>query len=169
MVKKPQDLLEFFRRTSDETGSTPDVELEKTPRMMVLRRSQLVVAAAAAGLGVLLAFLIGLGVGGGSAEEGLVGGVGVWVIRVVSYEDDERGRRYAKMVMSQLERLGLGDEVNLRRLVSDRKLVVTLGSWLRHPGGNADAEKLLAHVREARGRGRQDQPFAGADFWRIRR
>lgn len=169
MLRKPHDLLEFFRRSSESRQETAALqELEKTPRMLVVRRSQAVVAAVSAGLGLVLAFLLGLGLGGGSSEPGVAGG-GVWVIKVVSYEDNEKGRRYAKTVMSQLERLDLGDEVNLRRVIGDRKLAVTLGSWISNPRGDAHANKLLTKVKGIRGRGDQGLPFADAGFWRIER
>lgn len=169
MLKKPKDLLEFFRRSSENRpeAAAPQ-ELEKTPRMLVVRRSQAVVAAVSAGLGLVLAFLLGLGLGGGSSEPAVAGG-GLWVIKVVSYEDNEKGRRYAKTVMSQLERIDLGDEVNLRRVIGDRTLAVTLGCWIRNPKGDAHARKLLTKVQGIRGRGDQGQPFADADFWRIER
>lgn len=168
MLKKPQDLLEFFRRSS---GERPEAaaprDLEKTPRMLVVRRSQAVVAAVSAGLGLVLAFLLGLGLGSGSSEPAVAGGL--WVIKVVAYEDNEKGRHYAKTVMSQLERLDLGDEVNLRRVIDDRKLAVTVGSWISNPRRVAHANELLKKVKGIRGRGDQGQPFVDADFWRIER
>ncbi len=170
MVKRPKDPLEFFRRTSGEQDLGPvgpGSELESTPRMLVLRRSQAVVAMAAAAVALLAAFLLGRGLGGGEAEDAPLGNVGVWVIRVVSYEDNERGRRYAKTVMSQLERLRLGDEVNLRRIGSTNKLAVTVGSWLQHPQGEAGADKLLGRVKSIQGRDSNERPFASADYWRI--
>jgi len=168
MLKKPKDLLEFFRRSSGEPESAAPRELERTPRMLVLRRSQAVVAAVSAGLGLVLAFLLGLGLGGGSSEPVAAGG-GLWVIRVVSYENNDRGQRYTKTVMSQLERLGLGDEINLHRIISDQKLAVTLGCWIKRPHGDARAQGLLNKVKAIQGRGGQGQPFASADFWRIER
>jgi hypothetical protein len=169
MLKKPQDLLEFFRRSS---GDRPEAaalqDLEKTPRMLVVRRSQAVVAAVSAGLGLVLAFLLGIGLGGGSSEPAVTGG-GRWVIKVISYEDNDKGRRYTKTVMSRIERLDLGDEVNLRRVIGDGKLAVTLGCWIRDPHGDARAEELLEKVKGIRGRAGQAQPFARAKFWRIER
>jgi len=168
MLKKPQDLLEFFRRSSAAPDAAASQELEKTPRMLVVRRSQAVVVAVSAGLALVLAFLLGLGLGGGSSEPVAAGG-GLWVIRVVTYEDNDTGGRYAKTVMSQLERLDLGDEVNLRRITEDGKLAVTMGCWMHRPHGDSRAEELLKKVKGIRGRGGQDQPFAGAGFWRIER
>ena len=168
MLKKPQDLLEFFRRSSGAPDPEALPELQKTPRMLVVRRSQAVVAAVSAGLALVLAFLLGLGLGGGSSEPVAAGG-GLWVIRVMQYEDNEKGGVYAKTVGSQLERLDLGDEVHLRRVISDGKLVVTLGCWMRDPKGDARAEELLKKIKGIRGRGGQGQPFASADFWRIER
>jgi len=168
MLKKPKDLLEFFRRSSGAPDPEALPELEKTPRMLVVRRSQVVVAAVSAGLGLVLAFLLGLGLGGGSNEPVAAGG-GLWVIRVTKYEDSATGGRFAKTVMSQLERLDLGDEVNWRRVISDGKLAVTLGCWMQDPHGDARAEELLKKIKGIRGRGGQVQPFAGADFWRIER
>jgi hypothetical protein len=167
MLRKPQDLLEFFRRSSTDPDAAALQELEKMPRMLVVRRSQAIVAVVAAGLVVVLAFLLGLGLGGGSS--GATVGGGLFVIKVVTYEDSDKGGRYAKTVMSQLERLNLGDEVNVRRVVDDRTLAVTLGSWIRDPRGDARANELLKKVRDIRGRGGQEQPFASADFWRIER
>ena len=60
--------------------------------MLVVRRSQVVVAAVSAGLGLVLAFLLGLGLGGGSNEPVAAGG-GLWVIRVTKYEDSDTGGR----------------------------------------------------------------------------
>ncbi|MHC4137067.1 MAG: hypothetical protein ACYS0K_19105 [Planctomycetota bacterium] len=168
MLKKPKDLLEFFRRSSGEPEAAALQGLEKTPRMLVVRRSQAVVAAVSVGLGLVLTFLLGLGLGGGASEPVAAGG-GLWVIKVVSYEDSDTGGRFAKTVMSQLERLDLGDEVNLRRIIGDQKLAVTLGCWIRTPHGDARAQELLNKVRGIRGRGGQGQPFAGAAFWRIER
>ncbi|MHC5030485.1 MAG: hypothetical protein ACYTGI_02365 [Planctomycetota bacterium] len=169
MLKKPQDLLEFFRRSSgDRPEAAAPQDLEKTPRMLVVRRSQAVVAAVSAGLGLVLAFLLGLGLGGASSDPAVAGG-GLWVIKVVSYEDNDKGRRYTKTVMSQLERLDLGDEVNLSRVVSDGKLAVTLGTWRRRPHGDPRAQQLLDKVKGITGRAGQGQPFASADFWRIER
>jgi hypothetical protein len=168
MLKKPHDLLEFLRRSGDRPDAAARQDLEKTPRMLVVRRSQAVVVAVAAGLGVVLAFLLGLGLGGASGEPAVAGG-GLWVIKVVSYKDNDKGGRYAKTVMSQLERLELGDEVNLRRVAGDGTLAVTLGCWIRRPHGDARAKELLNKVKGIRGREGQDPPFAGAAFWRIER
>ncbi|MHC4816618.1 MAG: hypothetical protein ACYTF8_00970, partial [Planctomycetota bacterium] len=71
--------------------------------------------------------------------------------------------------MSRIERLDLGDEVNLRRVIGDGKLAVTLGCWIRDPHGDARAEELLEKVKGIRGRAGQAQPFARAKFWRIER
>jgi len=170
MVKRPQDLLEFFRRTSGEPDPGPrGSTLESTTRMLVVRRSQAVVAAAAAGAALLFAFLLGLGMGGGDAGDPALGDVGVWVIRVVSYDDDDKGRLYAKTVMSQLEKLRLGDEVNLRRIVSTNQLVVTVGSWLQHPKGASEPDTLRKRVRAIQGRDSNERPFADAEYWRITR
>lgn len=168
MLKKPQDLLEFFRRSSTAPDADAVQQLEKTPRMLVLRRSQAVVAAVSAGLALVLAFLLGLGLGGGSSEPVAAGG-GLWVIQVMKYEDNETGRRYAKTVMSQLERLQLGDEVNVRRILEDGQVAVTLGCWMSDPSGNTRAEELKRRIKDIRGRGGQGKPFAGASFWRIER
>ena len=168
MLKKPQDLLEFFRRSSAAPDPAFQKELERTPRMLVVRRSQAVVAAVSAGLALVLAFLLGLGLGGGSSEPAAAGG-GFWVIQVMKYEDNKTGGRYAKTVQSQLERLDLGDEVNLRRIVEDGELAVTLGCWMSRPHGDARAQELLKKVQGIRGRGGQGQPFTGAGFRRIER
>ena len=106
---------------------------------------------------------------GGGANDPVAAGGGLWVIRVMQYEDSDKGGVYAKTVTSQLERLDLGDEVNLRRVISDGKLAVTLGCWMQDPNGDARARELLEKIRGIRGRGGQDQPFAGAKFWRIER
>jgi hypothetical protein len=167
MLKKPQDLLEFFRRSSgDRPEAAAPQDLEKTPRMLVVRRSQAVVAAVSAGLGLVLAFLLGLGLGGASSDPAVAGG-GLWVIKVVSYEDNDKGRRYTKTVMSQLERLDLGDEVNLSRVVSDGKLAASrTRSALRQCGFLAYREVNDVGPQESEVEG---QPPAGAQRPAARR
>jgi hypothetical protein len=168
MLKKPQDLLEFFRRSTAAPDAAAVRELEKTPRMLVVRRSQAIVVAVSAGLALVLAFLLGLGLGGGSSDLATAGG-GYWVIQVKEYKDNNTGGRYAKTVQSQLEKLDLGDEVNLHRITKDGTLAVTLGCWMSQPHRDARANELLRKVRGIQGRGGQGQPFADADFRRIER
>jgi len=176
MNRKPQDLLEFYRRTSgspdepagaagDEGSSAP--ALERTHRMLVVRRSQAIVAAVSAVLLVLLAFLLGLAVGGNDAEP--ASAAGGWVIKVQSYRDNEAGRRRAKSVMDQLEKLGWG-EVTLQTIPSEDRLAVTLGSWVERPGrDDEEAQALRDKVAALTDKRNSRRPFRDAAFWQIKR
>jgi len=176
MEKKPQDLLEFLRRSSPEDpapGMRPEPappSLEPTPRMLVLRRSQLIVAGVATALAVVLAFLLGLALGGAGEGEPAVAGAlaGPWVIRVVTYKDTEAGRKMAKSVQAQLERLLLR-EVSQQYIPSQEKVVVTIGAWVHPPERFAPARELRRKIRGLSDSRTEKSPFQDADFWRIRR
>jgi len=166
--RKPSDILDFLRRSSPEELPEPEPALEQTPRMVVLRRSQVVVAAAAGALALVLAFLLGLALGGsGDGSDEGASDVGVWVLRVVTYRDDERGQEYAQSVKSQLIRRKLGDEVNLRRF-GEGQLAVTVGAWLQAPQDNPQAQSLKRDINEIQDRNGAN-PFKDAKFWLIRR
>ena len=145
-------------------------------RMVVLRRSQVIVAAAVAGLLLILAFVLGLALGGGDeaastdsiGPDGSVvgGGAPVWVIRVASYKDTDDGRAIARSVAQQLEQL---DEVTLQTIRSSDSVVVTLGSWLRNPNRNEAAKALLQRVHDMRDQQGGERPFQSAMFWSIQR
>lgn len=170
MTKKPQDLLEFFRRaTAEEPESAPlpepaAPEPGPTRRMVLVRPTQIAVAGAAAVLLVVLAFLLGLRAGGGAEA---APGTGVWVVRVITYGDTENGRIQARVMAAELERQGLG-EVTLQPIESKGHLVVALGAWLQDPRHNADAAALRDRVRAIKDE-RGGAPFQKADFWRIER
>lgn len=170
MQKKPQDLLEFLRRTKDDTAlpavpSEQAQEVGKSPRMLVLRRSQAYVAAGAAGAAIILAVLLGVALG--SSEEKTPVTQGVWVIRVISYKDTQSGRENAANVARQLEQLGW-EEVTLQHLPAQGRIVVTLGSWLGEPRDLAAATELRKRVREIADK-QGGLHFKDADFWRIER
>jgi len=170
LTKKPSDILDFLRSTSAEPDPVVhDAGLEPTTRMLVLRRSQVVVAAAAGGLALLLTFLLGLAIGGGGDEGGEAASqTGVWTIRVRTYEATDKGLTHAKAVARQLGALELGDEVNVRRVLSEDSLTVTAGAWLEEPRRNSQAKDLLVRIRGIKAKdGRY--PFREADFWPIRR
>jgi len=175
MSKKPQDLLEFLRRSSGDSepvSAAPAREKqpprESAPRMLVLRRSQLVVAVTAIGLFVILAFVVGLIVGEGSeAPAAPVAKTGVWVIRAISFHDTDAGRESARMVRQQLKERQI-DDVTLHTLRSDNTLVVSVGSWLSDPRKDDRATTLLSRIRswpDDLGK----QPFHDAQFWQIQR
>jgi hypothetical protein len=168
--RKPQDLLEFFRRSGD-ASNVVDLPVEKPsgPRVMILRRSQVIVGAACAALGLLLAFLLGLALGGdGSGPAPVDNRVssGIWTLRVITYDNTERGRQNAKQVMSQLERLDLGDEVGYRRDPANGKVIVILGAWLKRPAGDKRADALKKRVNEIPDINKK-LPFESADWYYV--
>jgi hypothetical protein len=137
--------------------------------MMVFRRSQVVVAGVAAGLLIVLAYLLGSTWGGESAaEQEVFGAVGVYTIAVVEYYDNAHGQVSAKMMKSDLTKRGW-DEVMIEQLDRDRKLWVTIGSWVSNPRTNRDAMSLLSKVKKLRVRGNDKFQFADARFVRIKR
>ena len=162
-------MLEFFRRSAPaESGAAPSSPaLEPTTRMLVLRRSQAVVAGAAAVAALLLAFLLGHAVGtsGGGSE---ATGPGVYVIRAVSYADDEKGKDFARKMKEQLDRMDLGEEVGVLDVPSESYTVVTVGSWLSDPAGRKEARALRDKLRALKD-STQATPFANAEFWRMER
>jgi len=162
-VNKPRDMLEFFRRSApDRVEATPSAPtLEPTTRMLVLRRSQALVAGAAAIAALVLAFLLGYAAGapGGDLPE-------VFVIRAADYGGDDQGMGHARKVKEQLEKMNLGDEVKV--LESEGRTVVTVGSWLSDPEGSAEARALRDKLRGLKD-STQAMPFASAEFWRMKR
>jgi len=175
MERKPQDLLEFLRRSSPEDrapalrpDSAAPSSLEPTPRILVLRRSQLVVAGIVTALALALAFLLGTALGGGGEEGSAAGVSGPWVIRVVTYQDTEEGRKMAKIVEAKLEQLHIG-EVSLQYIASQSKVVVTIGAWIHPPQRIAAAKELRRKIRDLSDSRTGTPPFQDADFWRIRR
>ncbi len=169
MNRKPHDLLEFYRRTSgqepaEDVTADPAQPLQKTERMLVVRRSQAIVAAASATLLVVLAFVLGLAIGDSGTEPVPV--VGGWVIKVVSYRDTDAGRKRAKSVMSQLQKLGWG-EVTLQMIADNERLAVTLGSWVQRPH-DSKARGLLKRVAKLSDLRNDRLPFKEAAFWQIK-
>ena len=62
--------------------------MEKGPRLMVFRQSQVVVAAVGTALTVILVFLLGLAAGSpGPSDAPAPLGVRIWGIRVITYND----------------------------------------------------------------------------------
>ncbi|HEX5137125.1 MAG TPA: hypothetical protein VFY93_09145 [Planctomycetota bacterium] len=163
-MNKPRDMLEFFRRSTPEQAdapSPPPPSLEPTTRMLVLRRSQAIVVVAAAGAALVLAFVLGLAIGGAGGDA-----PGLFVIRAVSYADDAQGNAAAQKVKEQIEKLDLGEEVHV--LESDGRTVVAVGSWLSDPQGRKEARALRDRLRALKN-ATQAAPFADADFVPMKR
>lgn len=167
MNKKPQDLLEFFRRATEEPAA-PAAEPEPTEapepalrRMVLVRPSQILVAGVAALLLVVLAFLVGRAAAGRPEAAG----TGVWVIRAITYSDTENGRLAAKVLTEDLRRQGIVD-VTVEPIPSREQLVVAVGAWLEDPTRNARASELRDRVRALKDP-RGATPFQNADYWRI--
>jgi hypothetical protein len=161
-------MLEFFRRGATADPAAPSRELEPTTRMLVLRRSQAVVAGAAAVAALLLAFLVGHAVGAGGRTDEAVLAVPVYVIRAAEYGDDEKGKGFARTRKEQLDKMGLGKEVSILEVPSESRTVVAVGSWLSDPEGQKDAVALREKLRGIKDN-TQGTPFAGAAFWRMKR
>jgi len=183
--QRPRDILEFLRRASTEE---PAVEVappetapvrpspERAPHvtvssgdtpMVVLRRSQIIVACVAAGLLIVLAFLLGLA---SSEAEAQASGLTTrfYTIKLIEYPDTRNGEINAKSLLGDLERR-FDEEVTIQRLDRDRKLVVALGSWLQHPKENRRAMRLLKEVKELTVAGGTQKPFESAYFFQIKR
>jgi hypothetical protein len=163
-------MLEFFRRSAPEKAEpserAPAPALEPTTRMLVLRRSQAIVAAAAAVAALLLAFLVGHAVGGSGGDGGAP--AEVYVIRAVEFGDDETGVSSARRTKEQLDKLNLGDEIQILHVPSRSRTVVAVGSWLSNPLGSKDACDLRDKLRGTKDV-KQATPFASADFWKMER
>jgi hypothetical protein len=169
--QKPTDLLEFLRQSSEEerpVAAPIAPQGERTVSMLVLRRSQVIVALVVAGLFCLLVFLLGLGLGGGGEPEGLAPlKSSVWGIRLVTYKDTDSGRAEARATQKLLRTMDL-DEVTLQRIASKRQIVVMLGSWLSDPENLAGARQMLSKVQKLTVRGK-NRAFPDAHFWSIQR
>lgn len=165
-------MLEFFRRAKSPPEAVPSEPraLEPTTRMLVLRRSQVIVAGAASIAIATLVFLLGYAAGapgGGDAPAAI--GPDVWVIRAIAYDGDEGGLGLARSVKRQLEGMDLGREVALVPVPSEKRTVVAVGSWLGDPQGRAEARALRDRLRGIRDERTREAPFAGAEFWRMER
>ncbi|MHC4952373.1 MAG: hypothetical protein ACYTGZ_00660 [Planctomycetota bacterium] len=184
MSDKPRDILEFLRRTGQEPPEEP-AELPRArpsaappraptknwggiPEFVVLHRRQLAIAGVAAILLLVLAFLLGMVTGGGEPEADAGRPVGVWTIRVIEYDNTRNGLIRAKSLAAELRRAGR-DEVTIQQLDGDRKLLVTLGSWLNNPKKSEEALSLLNWIRGREVHGRNRTPFSDAYFYRIKR
>jgi hypothetical protein len=162
-------MLEFFRRSAPERApdASSSPELEPTTRMLVLRRSQAVVAAGAALAALLLAFLVGHVVGTkGDVAEAVV--PEVYVLRAVAYADDEKGRGFARKMKEQLEKMDLGEEISVLEVPSESRTVVAVGSWLKDPARSKDARALREKLRGLKD-STQATPFSDAEFWLMKR
>jgi len=192
MSQRPRDILEFLRRAG---GGAPPVdeemaeEAETTSRIFVsppvsaapviaargagepieLTPRQALIAGLAALLLAVLTYMIGHMVGENSAQNAVSAApVSLWTIRVVEYDDTRSGEISAKTWASKIERLA-DDEVTIERLDRDRKLLVTLGSWLKNPRENERALRLLQWVRNLESKGGTKKPFDDAFFYPIKR
>jgi len=168
-VNKPRDMLEFFRRAApgDVDAPPPPPALEPTTRMLVLRRSQAVVAIVAAAAALLLAFLLGHAVGASGGGEGAQPAPGMFVIRAATYKGDQR-MDFARSMKQQLEKMDLGDEVQVLEVPSESSTVVAVGSWFSSPEERKEARALRDKLRGMKD-STQATPFSDADFWRMKR
>ena len=184
MNRKPSDLLEFLRSSpsGEAAEPSPDAQepearrapappssephLEKTPRMVVLRRSQVVVASVAVAFGIILAFLLGLAAA--SPGDSLPAAIGarVWGLRIITYNDTESGRRQALATKKALQARKL-EEVTLQRVPSRGEIVVMLGAWLTDPTDDLGQRELLATVKKLQQGGKI--AFPDAYLWSIQR
>ena len=186
--QRPRDILEFLRRASSDeppveiAEAEPAIEREPTVApgphvtvssgdtpMVVMRRSQVVVACVAAGLLIILAFLLGLTTAGG--EDGWGGASAptrFYTIKLIELPDTRSGEITAKMLMADLERR-FDEEVTIERLDRDRTLFLALGSWLKDPKENRRAMELRDAARKLAVRGRDESPFKDAYFFQIKR
>lgn len=165
---KPKRVARPHRPVPAAPGAHVTVSQGDAP-MVVLRRSQVVVAGIAAGLLILLAYLLGGAWSSGeSPDQATFGAVGVNTIVVIEYDDTPHGRIQAKTLKGELARLGL-DEVMIEQLDRDRKLWVTIGSWVSNPKINRQAVSLLGRVQKLRVQGSNKRQFADAYFARIER
>jgi len=162
-------MLEFFRRASSPEDVAQGPALEPTPRMLVLRRSQAIVAGAAAVAALVLFFLLGMAVGSAGGGETVGAAPDVYVLLAAHYGDDEKGRGLAKAVKDQLDRLNLGEEVAVVRDAAGNRMVVAVGAWLEDPGSRKEAIALRDRLRSIKDERTREAPFAGADFWRMKR
>lgn len=176
MERKPQDILEFLRRKPEQRGPSaptegppPEDGLESTPRLLLVRKSQIVVAGLIAGLSLVLAFLIGMAFGGGDeAPAPATETLGPWVIRAISYDNDAQGRATAKNVQEQLS--ALGHEVTIQTLAGQSNVVVTVGAWVQNPQRSEKARRLLQEIQAITEKKKPKKtPFRSAYFWQIRR
>lgn len=187
--QRPRDILEFLRRAAvEETAEEPRLEVAPpepaptrapaTPHvtvssgdapMVVLRRTQVIVACVTAGLLIILAFLLGLATGEGQAAEAAAAGTTRFhTIKVIEFADNRNGEIRAKTLLADLERR-FDEEVTIERLDRDRTLFLALGSWLKNPNENREAKRLLKEVRELTARGRSEKPFKSAYFFTVKR
>ncbi len=178
-MKKATDLLDFYRRTRGETPAhapqTTDLQerMDRAgPRLVLIRRSQVFIAAAAAGLVVILAFMLGMALGGGDESDAaptqrLSSVVAPYVIRVASYPDTDRGRQHAQIVAAQLKRVIANEEVTIHRLTDSQRIVVSMGSW-RSAGAKPMATDLLDMIKSLK-EDDGSQAFGDANWWRVTR
>jgi hypothetical protein len=179
--QRPRDILEFLRRASTDEPAVEVAPKESAPvraphvtvssgdtPMIVLRRSQVIVACVAAGLLIVLAFLLGLASSDSGEAAAAAGSARFYTIKLIEYPDTRSGEINAKTLMADLERR-FDEEVTIERLDRDRKLVVALGSWLKHPRENRRAVQLLEEVKGLKVAGSDTLPFESAYFFQIKR
>jgi hypothetical protein len=154
----------------EPSKATPHVTVSQGDApMVVLRRSQVVVAGVAAGLLIVLAYMLGSTWGDeNAADQKVYGPVGVWTIVVIEYNDNPHGQISAKAIKAGLAKRDW-DEVMIEQLDRDRKLWVTIGSWVSNPKTNRRAMSLLSAVQKLRVQGSDKLEFAEAYFARIER
>ncbi|MHC4957369.1 MAG: hypothetical protein ACYTGN_03265 [Planctomycetota bacterium] len=174
MTRRPSDILDFLRNSGSDEPAQPEAprrpvpgrEVEKTPQVLILRRSQVVVAVASAALLVLLAFVLGLAIGGDGTSPARPRLGTVWGIRVITFDASQKGTEQAQEMVQRLQALDI-EEVTIQPIPSTGKLVVMLGSWLTPPDDSVGARATLTKVKKLTWRGKQ--AFPDADFWSVQR
>lgn len=186
--QRPRDILEFLRRASSDEAPVEVADPETTPEpqaippagphvtvssgdtpMVVLRRSQVVVACVAGGLLIILAFLLGLATADpGPAEDGVGVPLRFYTIKAIEFDDTRSGQINAKTLKAELERR-FDEEVTIQTLDRDRRIFLALGSWLEHPKANRRAMELLKAVKKLSVRGSEKSPFEDAYFFQVKR
>ena len=181
MARKPNDMLEFLRRSGDDPAPVRET-IRKTPRdrrdflpeTMMVRRSQVLVSGAIALLLMVLAFVIGLIAGSGSDNAGSAGASApteVWVLRVATLKDNENNRVAAKAWRDDLRGI-YGEEIFVHPLEEKGQLILALGTWLANPEESpeefAAAIKLRNEIRKARDEA-GNILFQDAHFWQLTR
>jgi hypothetical protein len=140
--------------------------MERTPRMLVLRRSQAIVATAVAALLVVLAFFVGRAAGTQAAPAAGEARA-IFVIRAITFPDSEQGRADARRVANALAGVGQVTLHAVTREGGQRDVVVAVGAWLKDPRDDPDARAALERVRATEIAGKRD--LASAYFWQIQR
>jgi hypothetical protein len=181
MARKPNDMLEFLRRSGDDPSPAretlreiPRDRRDFLPETMMVRRSQVLVSGAIALLLAVLAFVIGLIAGSGSDNTGsaaMSAPAEVWVLRVATLKDNENNRVAAKAWRDDLRGI-YGEEIFIHPLEEKGQLVLALGTWLKNP--EESPEEFAAAIKLRDGIRKALDPagnllFEDAHFWQMTR